>query len=135
MEGEGMVDASPLGHTIDSTIGTSSDAPSDSTTPSTPLDSDPNSQSTQQRPLSPGSIDVLGTLLRYAIIHFPDVPLTHHNYIASPLLLPQLHYFPQLHSRDARNPRLNRTSLVPHRQLRQLASGLMGLDHWTLLRS
>ncbi|KAF9651578.1 hypothetical protein BDM02DRAFT_618901 [Thelephora ganbajun] len=66
IEGEGAADASPLGPTADSTIGTSSDTPSDSTNPTTPSDSDPDSQSTQQRPLSPGSIDVLGTLLSVA---------------------------------------------------------------------
>ena len=68
IEGEGAADASSLGHTIDPTIGTLADSSSDSTTATTPLDSDPDSQPVQQRPLSPGSIDVLGTLLRYAII-------------------------------------------------------------------
>ena len=135
IEGEGMADASPLGHATDSTIGTSSDASSDSTTPTTSPDSDPNNQSTQQRPLSPGSIDVLGTLLRYAAIRSPNIPLIHCNFIVSPLLLPQLHYFPRPHSRDAQNHRLSRMSLVLHRQLRQLASELMDLDHWIPLRS
>lgn len=65
MESEGANDTSPLGNTPDSTIGTLADSPSDSTVLTTPLDSDSDSQPTQQRPLSPGSIDVLGTLLRY----------------------------------------------------------------------
>lgn len=68
IEGEGAADTSSLGHTVDSTIGTSADSPSDSTTATTPLDPDPESQPTQQRPLSPGSIDVLGTLLRYIVV-------------------------------------------------------------------
>ena len=69
IEGEGVADTSSLGHIVDSTIGTSPDSPSDFTTPTTSLDTDPDSQPTQQRPLSPGSIDVLGTLLRYIVIY------------------------------------------------------------------
>ena len=135
IEGEGPADASSLGHTVDSTIGTSSDAPSDSTTPITSSDSDPDNHLIQQRPLSPGSIDVLGTLLRYIVIIFLNKLLVHYNHIASPLPPPQLHYSPRLHSQDAQNQHLNRTFLVPHRQLRQLALELMDMDRWTLLRS
>ena len=135
IEGDGIADTSPLGHTVDSTIGTSSDVPSDPIAPTTSLDSDPNNQPTHQRPLSPGSIDVLGTLLRYVVIPFSGISLIHHNHLASPLLPPRLHYFPRLRLRGAQNHHPNRTCLVPHRQLRQLASELMDLDHWTPLRS
>lgn len=61
---DGTTDAPSLAHVVDPTSGTSSDAPSDSTTPTAPPD--PDSQVAQQRPLSPGSIDVLGTLLSVA---------------------------------------------------------------------
>lgn len=80
LEGEGVADASSLGHTVDSAIATPSDAPSDSTSPTTLPDFDPDNQPIQQRPLSPGSIDVLGTLLRYVVIHLPENMLIHHNY-------------------------------------------------------
>ena len=135
VEGEGMPDASPLGHTPDSTIGTSSAAPSDSTIPTIPLDPDSDNQPAQQRPLSPGSIDVLGTLLRCVVVRFLINLLIHYNYVASPLPPPRLHCFPPPHSRDARNHRLNRASLVPRHQLRRLALELMDLDHWILSRS
>ena len=64
-EGDGTADTPSPGPTIDSTGGASLDIPSDATTSTTPQESDADNQVTQQRPLSPGSIDVLGTLLRY----------------------------------------------------------------------
>lgn len=66
IEGDGTADVPSLSSSVDSTDGVSSDAPSDSSTPTTTPDLSPDNQATQQRPLSPGSIDVLGTLLSVA---------------------------------------------------------------------
>lgn len=103
IEGDGTVDATSLGPAVDSTSGTSSDPPSDVTAPSTPSDSDPDSQTTQHRPLSPGSIDVLGTLLRYANIYLLNNLLINSKFIALPLPLLPLHSFLRLRSRGEQN--------------------------------
>lgn len=125
MDGNGTVDVPSPG---DSTSGTSTDAPSDATTLATPSDFDPDSLTTQQRPLSPGSIDVLGTLLRYIGVHLLINPLINSNYTVSPLpLLPLLSFLP-LHLRDEQNRNLTLTSPVPHLRLQQQALGLMDLD-------
>lgn len=66
IEGDGAADTPPLGPAVDFINGASSDLPSDSATLTAPPESNLDSQVTQQRPLSPGSIDVLGTLLSVA---------------------------------------------------------------------
>lgn len=64
--GDGMMDSLSPGPVVDPTNEVLSDAPSDSTAPTTLPDPEPDSLASQQRPLSPGSIDVLGTLLSVA---------------------------------------------------------------------
>lgn len=127
------------GADADSTNGMPVDVSSDLTTPNTTSDLDPENQAIQQRPLSPGSIDVLGTLLRYIDTsigtHLLNNSLINCGCTVSPLLQQQLHSFPQIHLRDAQNHCPIRQPPVLPLQLRRLVLGLMGLDRWTHLRS